>query len=216
MSEPRVASYVWVTWISKLLAGDAHCAWAAWFRAHHTYDRLPSDFDAAKWASEHTTMVREQAEALRQASFSVSLEDQNAFRLQGQQGVTLGGKPDIVAWRDGEVRVVECKTGQPRHADTIQVMIYMLVLPHAQPIWRGRTLSGCVHYETGPVDVPAEALDSDFRARFREMMAQVGGGTALARVASFNECSFCDIGRLDCPERVEIQPDDGADDHDLF
>ena len=142
MSEPRVAPYVWVTWISKLLAGDAHCAWAAWFRAHHTYDRLPSDFDAAKWASEHTAMVREQAEALRQASFSASLEDQNAFRLQGQLGVTLGGKPDIVAWRDGEVRVVECKTGQPRHTDTIQVMIYMLVLPHAQPVWRGRAVNG--------------------------------------------------------------------------
>ena len=154
MSEPRVAPYVWVTWISRLLAGDAHCAWAAWFRAHHTYERLPSDFDAARWTSEHTAMVRGQAEALRQASYAVSVEDQNAFRLQGKLGVTLGGKPDLVAWRNGEVRVVECKTGQPRHSDTIQVMIYMLVLPHAQPVWRGRTLSGRVHYHSGPVDIP--------------------------------------------------------------
>ena len=147
----------------------------------------------------------------------MSVEDQNAFRLQGQLGVTLGGKPDIVAWRDGEVRVVECKTGQPRHTDTLQVMIYMLVLPHAQPVWRGRTLSGCVHYQSGPVDVPAEALDSDFRARFREIMAQVGGDTALGRVPSFNECRFCDIGPLDCPDRIDTRPDDGADDgHDLF
>ena len=150
MAAPRVAPYVWVTWIARLLAGDAHCAWAAWFRAHHTYDRRPSDFDAAKWASEHTAMVREQSEALQQASYAVSVEDQNAFRLQGQLGVTLGGKPDIVAWRDGEVRVVECKTGQPRHTDTLQVMIYMLVLPHAQPVWRGRTLSGRVHYQSWP------------------------------------------------------------------
>ena len=217
MPAPRVAPYVWVTWIARLLAGDAHCAWAAWFRAHHTYDRLPSDFDAAKWASEHTAMVREQVEALQQASYAVSVEDQNAFRLQGQLGVTLGGKPDIVAWRDGEVRVVECKTGQPRHTDTLQVMIYMLVLPHAQPVWRGRTLSGRVHYQTGPVDVPPEALDGDFRTRFREIMAQVGGDTALGRVPSFNECRFCDIGPLDCPDRIDTRPDAGADGgHDLF
>ena len=216
MAEPRVAPYVWATWVARLLAGDAHCAWAAWFRAHHTYDRLPSDFDVAKWANEHAAMVHEQAETLRQASYAVSVEEQNAFRLRGQAGVTLGGKPDIVAWRDGEVRVVECKTGQPRHADTIQVMIYMLVLPHAQPVWQGRTLSGCVHYQTGPVEVPAAALDSGFRTRFRELMAQVGGDTALARVPAFNECRFCDISPLDCPERVEVQPDDNDDGHDLF
>ena len=138
------------------------------------------------------------------------------FGCRDKLGVTLGGKPDIVAWRNGEVRVVECKTGQPRHADTIQVMIYMLVLPHAQPVWRGRTPSGCVNYQTGPVEVPAEALDSGFRARFRELMAQVGGNTALERVPSFNECRFCDIGQLDCPERIEKQPHGGADDHDLF
>ena len=114
------------------------------------------------------------------------------------------------------MRVVECKTGQPRHTDTIQVMIYMLVLPHAQPVWRGRAVNGCVHYQTGPVNVPTEALDSGFRARFRKMMAQVGDSAALERVPSFNECRFCDIGRLDCPERIETQPDDGAADHDLF
>jgi hypothetical protein len=216
MPTPRVAPYVWVTWISRLLAGDAHCAWAAWFRAHHTYDRRPSDFDAAKWAGEHTAMVREQVEALQQASYAVSVEDQNTFRLQGQLGVTLGGKPDIVAWRDGEVRVVECKTGQPRHADTLQVMIYMLVLPYAQPLWRGRALTGRVYYQTGSVEVPVEALDSGFRTRFRELMAQVGGNAALARVPSFNECRFCDIGSLDCPERIDSRPDDSSDGGDLF
>ena len=27
--------YVWVTWASKLLAGDASCEWASWFKAQH-------------------------------------------------------------------------------------------------------------------------------------------------------------------------------------
>lgn len=216
MSMPRGAPYVWVTWISRLLAGDAHCAWAAWFRAHHTYDRRAGSFDTAKWASEHAAMVREQVEVLQRASYAVSLEAQNAFSLQGQLGVTLGGRPDVVAWRDGEAQIVECKTGQPRPADTIQVMIYMLVLPHAQPFWRGRTLTGRVQYRSGPVDVPAEALDSGFRTRFRDMMAQVGGGTAPGRVPSFSECRFCDIGKADCPDRIDGPQEDKAGEHDLF
>ena len=214
MSTRRDTPYVWVTWVSRLLAGDAHCAWAAWFRAHHTYDRLPSDL--TKWASEHAAMVREQAETLKTASYSVLLEDQNLFRLKGQSGVTLGGKPDIVAWQGDEVQVVECKTGQQRHADRIQVMIYMLVLPHAQPIWRGRRLSGRVQYRSGSIDVHAEEVDPVFRTRFRDTMAQVGGAAAPSRVPSFSECRFCDIGGADCPDRIDSQPEEESDEHDLF
>ena len=214
MSTPRVEPYVWVTWISRLLAGDAHCAWAAWFRSHHTYDRLPSDL--TRWASEHAAMVREHAETLKKASYTVLLEDQNLFRLKGQLGVTLGGKPDIVAWRDDEVRVVECKTGQQRHADRIQLMIYMLVLPHAQPIWRGRTLTGRVQYRSGCVDVPPEDLDRVFKTRFRDMMALISGDAAPARVPSFNECRFCDIGAAYCPDRIDAMPEDKGAEHDLF
>ena len=161
-------------------------------------------------------MVREQAETLRKAAYSVLLEDQNRLRLRGQSGVTLGGKPDIVAWRDREGLIVECKTGQPRHADRIQVMIYMLVLPHAQPIWRGRTLTGRVQYRSGSVDIPADDLDSVFRTRFRDMMAQVGGNAAPACVPSSYECRYCDIGKADCPERIESLPADRAGEHDLF
>lgn len=214
MTEPRDAPYVWVTWISRLLAGDAQCAWAAWFRAHHTYERLPSDL--TRWAAEHAAMVRDQAESLKTAGYSVLLEDQNRIRLKGQSGVTLGGKPDILAWRDGDGMIVECKTGQQRHADRIQVMIYMLVLPHAQPIWRGRTLTGRVQYGSGSVEVPAEDLDAVFRTRFRDMMTNVGGDAAPGRVPSFYECRFCDIGAADCPDRVDDLPQNKAGDHDLF
>ena len=214
MSVPRDAPYVWVTWVSRLMAGDAQCAWAAWFRAHHTYERLPSDL--TRWAAEHAAMVREHAAALEEASYAVWLEDQNRIRLKGRSGVTLGGKPDIVACRDGEGLIVECKTGQQRHADRIQVMIYMLVLPHAQPVWRDRKLTGRVQYRNGFVDVPAEDLDPAFRGRFRDTMAQVGGEAEPARVPSFYECRFCDIGSADCPDRIDSPPPDPATDHDLF
>ena len=36
--------YVWVTWLTKLLVGDASCEWAAWFKAQHesfSWDKGP-------------------------------------------------------------------------------------------------------------------------------------------------------------------------------
>ena len=84
MASPRDEPYVWVTWITKLLAGENHCEWAAWFRAHHTYAKAPSDFDLAAWSAEHGAMVRERAAALRAEGLAVTVEGQNAFRLRGK------------------------------------------------------------------------------------------------------------------------------------
>ena len=47
-------------------------------------------------------------------------------------------------------------------------------------------------------------------------MAQVGGGAAPARVPSFYECRYCDIGKAECPERIESLPPEEAAEHDLF
>jgi hypothetical protein len=80
MATPRDAPYIWVTWITRLMAGEAHCEWAAWFRAHHTYGKLPSAFDVTKWTAEHTALVRERAVALRADGYSVFVEEQNAFK----------------------------------------------------------------------------------------------------------------------------------------
>ena len=50
MTIPRNGSYVWITWLSKLMAGDTQCQWGAWFKAHHTeYKKAPSDFPRALW-----------------------------------------------------------------------------------------------------------------------------------------------------------------------
>ena len=39
--------YIWVTWLTRLLAGENSCEWAAWFRAQHeswSWTRVPSGF----------------------------------------------------------------------------------------------------------------------------------------------------------------------------
>src|SRR2546426_12613973 len=59
VAQPREGPYIWVTWLSKLLAGEAHCEWALWFKAHHKYDkRLDESFDLASWAARHAELVR--------------------------------------------------------------------------------------------------------------------------------------------------------------
>ena len=136
------------------MAGEAHCDWAAWFRAHHTYDRLPSDFDLATWTAEHTTLVRERCNELKTQGFKVLIESQNAFKLRGSKGVVLAGKPDLVAVRDDETLVVDCKTGSPKNSDHFQVLIYMVVLPLTHPACRGRTLEGELQYRNAAVRIP--------------------------------------------------------------
>src|SRR5262249_48627457 len=130
MTIPRKTPYVWATWITKLLAQENHCEWAAWFQANHqSYEKAPSDFPFNQWKEDHAKMVEEQAAALRADGYTVYVEDENAFKLQGKNGCTLAGKADLVAVRNGHVIVIDCKTGQQRASDQQQVLIYMWGLP---------------------------------------------------------------------------------------
>src|SRR5438093_576244 len=97
MAEARSKPYVYVTWLTKLLAGEDHCAWKAWFKAHNRYDKQPSDFNLAKWILDHTEMLTSRADSLRSEGYEVWIENQNEFKFVGKAGTMLAGKPDIVA-----------------------------------------------------------------------------------------------------------------------
>ncbi len=206
MATPRQEPYVWVTWISKLLAGESQCEWAAWFRAHHQYERLSSDFDVASWTAEHTALVRDRVASLKADGYDVWVENQNAFRLRGEHGITLAGKPDIIAARDDELAVIDCKTGTPRVSDQLQVMVYMIVLPHAIERFRGRVLDGEVCYRQERILIEPFKITPQLKDLLRRTMHQVGGAAPLERVPSHGECRWCDISRRDCPQRIESGP----------
>lgn len=217
MATPREIPYVWVTWVSKFMAGELQCEWAAWFRAHHMYDRRPSNFNVAKWTADHAALVRDSAAACRARGYDVRVEDQNAFKMHGQHDVILAGKPDLVIERDREVHVIDCKTGSPRVSDHLQVLIYMLILPYVRPLWKTLPIHGRLRYRHDRVDIPAGAVDGLFRSRFRQAMTQISGAAPLIRLPSYGECQFCDISRRDCPDRVDTPPPDVLpEEHDLF
>jgi hypothetical protein len=192
--------YVWVTWISKVLAGETNCLWSAWFRAHYNFRKLPADFDFENWRHQHSTMVHQQAAHLRSEGWTVYIEKQNDFKLVSPASVTLAGVPDIVAANGEQAVIIDCKTGAPRPFHQYQVLSYMLSLPHART-YSGLPIAGRLVYPHEAREITHDNLDASFRSNFRLMMNLIGGRYAPPRVPSPGECGFCDIGLDDCDER---------------
>ena len=202
---PRSSPYVYVTWIAKILSGDAQCAWAPWFKAHFTFDKVKRSFDSAAWSASHNDMIRKRVAALTADGWLCFLEDQNAFNLQGEIA-TLAGKPDIVAVRGTNppvALVVDCKTGQRRDSDYQQVLVYMMVLPLTCEAVKGLQLSGEVQYQDGSLEIRSEELTPAVKERIVDAIRAAGAINPPSRTPSFRECGFCEITKEDCPQRIE-------------
>ena len=206
MAEPRnTGPCIWVTLLSKLLAGDESCEHAGWFKAQHdphSWQRVPSTFDSAQWQIDHTALVHDLREDLTIRNFQVFAERQNEFRLQGKTA-TLAGRPDLIAQRDGSATIVDAKTGRPKDSDVVQVLLYMWSLPLALPQYRGMVFDGRVAYRDHDVQVPASAVDSRFIDRMASLIGRLAAPIPPVRVPSAWECGRCPITRTDCSERVE-------------
>jgi len=217
MAVRRAEPYIWVTWLTKLLAGESTCEWSAWFRAHHKeYDKLPVSFDLARWTVDHNELVNARREQLLDDGFRVFVEDENAFKRRGKTGIVVSGKPDILALRDGRGVIEDCKTGRPRTSDQLQVLVYLLLLPIQNERTSGIALDGRVVYKTGSVDVPGSGLDDAFRDKFVSLVQRVGGEKPLAKTPAWSECRWCDIGPADCLYRVSEPPESIEAETDLF
>ncbi len=203
-TKPRTEPYVWATWITKLLAGESSCLWSAWFRAHfHSFAKTErADFDLDKWIVDHAALVRRTAAEFTDKGYAVSTERQNQFSLAGKLG-TLAGRPDMVAVQGDEGWVVDGKTGLPRAADRVQVMLYMWALKRANPALAGVRLRGRIEYPTRFGIVEADEVDAGFAARVGEVMRAVCGPDEPGKAPSFGECRCCPLTPDDCAERVD-------------
>jgi hypothetical protein len=204
MAEKRKQPYIWVTWLSKIMAGEQACLWASWFKAHHqNYRKAEGDFDLARWNIEHTRLLVQTRMELARQGATVRVESQNAFQYPHADGVILAGKPDIVALDDITATVVDCKTGRPKVSDRIQVQIYMYVLPVCFPKLALYGMRGRVVYPDHHVDIPPAAADEEFGKHLNYFLDLIASEPAPMQAASPSECRFCDITVDDCAERVE-------------
>ena len=208
MAELRGKPYIFVTWMARLLAGTRSCEWASWFKTQHegwSWKKTPTDFDLAAWTMRHAALVTEERDRLEAEGAEVFAEQQNHFRLRGRVA-TLSGQPDLVSIGDERTTVHDVKTGEPNAADTAQVMLYMWALPLAKPRYRDTALEGRVVYADHAVDVPADAIDDDFRAKVVALIERLAAEAAPRKTPSHWECGFCEITADDCPDRIDEKP----------
>ena len=206
MARPRQHPYIWATWLSRLLAGESHCQWAGWFRAHHQdWAKPPSDFDSTQWMLNHTALLNRERERLEELGHIVYVENQNSFRLSGRYA-TLAGKPDLIAVKDADAVIIDAKTGRPSPHHAVQVMIYQYAVPLTLAQYQGIKFRGQVAYPDSNVSIPASRTDSEFVRNLGALIRRLANDAPARRVPSLAECRFCDITSADCPERVEEQP----------
>jgi PD-(D/E)XK nuclease superfamily len=215
----KQSPYIWASWLSPLLAGSSHCHWGTWFQANYKFEKDTDDDFLQDWTARHERLLHQRANVLEEEGYTVYLEDENAFRiLGGDKRTTVAGKADIVAIRDDQVVVEDCKTGKKRQSDINQVLTYMLLLPApggAQHC-RGKQLEGRLVYGGGDIfDISSNMLTPDFKAHFRELVQAVSDSKPARTVPSEGECKFCKASGY-CSERVSSESPQEQGEHDLF
>jgi len=217
IATPRDRPYLNVTWVSRIMGGEARCLWSAWFRGHNAnYQLEESAKDWSEWTADHNEMVHREAEWLRRSGYVVTVEGLNNLKLEGQTGIVMSGTPDLIAVKDGTVRIEDCKTGQPRVAHRYQVMIYMAILPLVRPDLADFAIEGRLIYGEGiHKEIVHDDLDPVFKRDLFGLVRALGGAEPPPRAPSANECAFCTIAPNLCTDRV-TDTDPVKVEHDLF
>ena len=210
MATPRDGIYVHPSWLARFMGGEITCEWQVWFKAHHMYEKVPSDFDVASYKVDHTRALRELRGERERDGERVTVERQNTFRwMRPGSSLIIHGTPDLIAVGDEMITVYDVKTGAARDWHPLQVMIYMHCLRQEAPIYRERLLQGVVAYGDDQVAVPPTAIDAAFEENFNYFLDLIDTDEPPAMTPSEAECAWCDIPSSECPDRIE--PADGGD-----
>jgi len=213
----REAPYVWVTWLTPLLAGSSNCQWAAWFQANYSFEKPLSDF--SDWRVKHGRLVSRRVKELEAEGYKVYVEGENKFTITGKDDIVrVAGQADIVALKEDLIIVEDCKTGKKRDSDVMQVLSYMLLLsaPGGASHCKGKKLEGRLIYGEEIMDIPHAMMDQEFKESFRDMVGLISSSEPARKVPSVRECRFCKISSTYCPERVDTTGETELEDHDLF
>lgn len=208
MTRRRSNPYIYATWITRPLVGERSCLWAPWFKTNNQgFEKMPSDFDSARWNMDHTDLMNELADRLEARGHRLFIERQNEFKAESStSGLVIHGRPDIIGVDpDGRATIYDVKTGRESDSHVAQVQLYMYLVPRAQDgRWSGTTFDGALVYPDGrEKPIPAASVDEAFVTRTAEFMRKMMSDTPARRVPSMMECRFCEITSADCSERIE-------------
>ena len=206
MPSRRESTYVWVTWLNRLLSGEDYCEWASWFRANYegnSYKKEPSNFDTAKWHIEHTALLLKTRQKFENDGYEVFIQNQNRIRLQGQTAM-LSGVPDLIGLSGSTGVVVDVKTGQPSPSHSTQVLMYMYALEKHDSRFRDVSVEGRIVYSDHDVFIPAGSVTEKFVSSLGSLMRRLSSEIPAVKVPSEQECAFCPITTEDCEERIAL------------
>ena len=147
-------------------------------------------------------MVSQRAEILRQRGYTVAIEQENSKKVVGKTfDICIAGRPDIIAHNDDEIIVEDCKSGQQRPSHYYQVLLYMLLMPHAETTktkCKGRKLIGRLVYPDMVEDVPQTLIDQDFMDQFHNILKIVTSDEIPKPNANEFNCRFCSLAGNYC------------------
>lgn len=91
----RNGPYIWVTWLTELMAGEKDCEWSSWFKAQHdssSWTPVPNNGDLALWKMRHASLLDQYRAEMEEDGYVTTVEAQNQFVLKGSTA-TVSGKP---------------------------------------------------------------------------------------------------------------------------
>lgn len=202
-SKKRFKAYARVELLSKLLGKEKLCNFSVWLPTQYQVEKPPSNYNP----SEHDEMVIQRAAQLEAEGYTVYVENANSLKVNGRIfEICIAGRPDIVAIKDSWVVVEDCKTGKRRDAHRFQVLLYMLLLPLAPETkhhCQGQTPHGRLVYPDGTVEIPAWAVDGQFKQLLRQTIAMLCSATPPNPTPNNWECRYCNIAAAHCPVKSD-------------
>ena len=183
---------------------ESLCPWSAWFKTHYAnYEKTPSNPEFIKYRLDHSRMINELRNERLGKGEKVLVEDANRFSFEIKPGLTLAGKPDLIAISENKATVYECKSEAQKDSHQIQLMIYLYCLPRCLDQHKNIKLEGCLYYPNTKIEIPQSMINEGFIDHLNYWLEILGADTPPAKAPSKNECLFCNIAKTDCPERVE-------------
>lgn len=202
----RDGPYVWLTWLSRWIGGDRSCDWSVWFQANNFYDKLDDGKDWTLTRVKHTRLLKETRDALIADGYRVRVEDQNKFtaRHEDSPSVAIGGKPDLLAFRDDDAIIIDVKTGLHYVGHDQQVLLPMALMPRCRREYEDVRFRGQLIYEDGSIfEFHPQAAEDLYNELPYFLNKLSGPEDKTLRAPSARECAWCPISSAYCPDRIE-------------
>lgn len=204
---------IWVSSITAHLIGEDTCFYKPWMRAHYKLDKRPKEnaFDFVAWKADHTALMDEVAAKYNVQGWKIDREVY--VRLKGQTAVFVG-KVDLVVRKDARVKVIDCKTGEPRDEHAAQVALYMITIPM---VWNVPKLADFIEGEVAyranmTTPVPLEQV-RQLKPRAMALLKRMGAEVVPEAEPSQGNCRFCELTDADCPRRFREAETPDAETH---